>query len=139
MVLNANLQSKPDEKFSYSNAGYSLLGAIIEIASGMSYESYLRQTLWLPAGMKQTGFVLPAWNKKKWAYAHQSNISYRSPYAFWGSDGPSWAVRGSGETLSTLLDLQKWGNALKRDEVLSGAIKSKLFKPYVPMHKEGSM
>jgi len=137
MVMSANLQSKPEEKYSYSNAGYSLLGAIIEIVSGMSYENYLRQTLWLPAGMKQTGFVLPAWNKKNWSYAFQSNISYRSPDSFWGSDGPSWAVRGSGEILSTLLDLQKWGNVLKGDQVLSSAIKSKMFKPYVAMNKEG--
>jgi len=139
MVLKENLQSKPGEKFSYSNAGYSLLGAIIELASGKSYEAYLRQTLWLPAGMQQTGYVLPKWNKKNWAYAFQSNNGYREPNANWQSEGHSWAVRGSGEILSTLRDFQLWSKALRGDVILSAAIKSKLFSPYVAMNKEGSL
>ena len=37
------LDFKPGEKFSYSNSGYFLLGAIIEKAAGTSYEVFLRQ------------------------------------------------------------------------------------------------
>jgi CubicO group peptidase (beta-lactamase class C family) len=49
--------SKPGEEFTYSNDGYAFLAAIIESASGETYESYLRKHLFVPAGMRNTGFV----------------------------------------------------------------------------------
>jgi CubicO group peptidase (beta-lactamase class C family) len=38
----------------YSNTGYLVLGRIIEEASGMSYEDFLAQAIFDPAGMTQT-------------------------------------------------------------------------------------
>ena len=43
--------SAPGERWAYSNWGYSLLGSIVEQASGMSYAAYLEQTLFAPAGL----------------------------------------------------------------------------------------
>lgn len=42
---NNRTNSKPNEKFAYSNLGYVLLGQIIEKVSGLSYESYIRQNI----------------------------------------------------------------------------------------------
>lgn len=50
------LQSKPGDEFSYSNDGYNLLAAIIEISSGKSYEEYVQEAVLDPAGMSDTGF-----------------------------------------------------------------------------------
>lgn len=55
-IVNLPLSFEPGQKFGYSNAGYTLLGAIIEKASGQSYYSYLRTHLFKPAGMDHTGF-----------------------------------------------------------------------------------
>ncbi len=43
-ILASKLRFIPGENFAYSNSGYQLLAAIIEIASGSSYEQYLHQT-----------------------------------------------------------------------------------------------
>ena len=40
LALKSELRSKPGERHRYSNVGYSLLGAIIEIVTGKSYERY---------------------------------------------------------------------------------------------------
>ena len=50
-ALASKLRTAPGSQFFYSNAGYSLLGAIVEIASGKPYETYLAENLFLPAGM----------------------------------------------------------------------------------------
>src|SRR5687767_11723839 len=50
------LQFKPGTKFSYSNSGYSLLGYIIEKASGKPYEKLMREVILDPAGMSTAGF-----------------------------------------------------------------------------------
>jgi CubicO group peptidase (beta-lactamase class C family) len=56
-VLDSKLQSPAE--YHYSNLGYSLLAAMIEKASGMGYEEFLAKQLFAPAGMRQTGYVLP--------------------------------------------------------------------------------
>ncbi len=45
---------EPGAKYSYTTFGYSVLGCAIEGASGMSYEEYMREQVWKPAGMEQT-------------------------------------------------------------------------------------
>jgi D-alanyl-D-alanine carboxypeptidase len=46
----------PGQKFQYSNAGFMLLGAIIEKVSGQDYYSYVQEHIYKPAGMNDTGF-----------------------------------------------------------------------------------
>jgi len=44
----------PGEKFTYSTFGYVLLGLAVEQASGMRFIDYLRQSVFGPAGMRET-------------------------------------------------------------------------------------
>ena len=50
------LQFEPGEGNAYSNAGYVVLGAIVEAAAEMPYEDYLAQHVFDPAGMTRSGF-----------------------------------------------------------------------------------
>src|SRR5438045_4282280 len=54
------LSFPPGEKFQYSNAGYMVLGAIVEKASGQNYYTYVQEHIYSPAGMTNTGFYEPA-------------------------------------------------------------------------------
>ncbi|MEU6717790.1 serine hydrolase domain-containing protein [Nonomuraea sp. NPDC046802] len=45
------LDFAPGSRFAYSNYGYLLLGLIVEKASGMSYESYVKQRILAPVGI----------------------------------------------------------------------------------------
>jgi CubicO group peptidase (beta-lactamase class C family) len=44
----------PGEKFSYSNTGFLLLGAVVEKASGQDYFTYVKERIYQPAGMADT-------------------------------------------------------------------------------------
>jgi CubicO group peptidase (beta-lactamase class C family) len=55
---NEPLKSPPGQQYGYSNAGYILLGKIIEKVSGQSYYDYVRDHIFKPAGMVHTGFPL---------------------------------------------------------------------------------
>jgi D-alanyl-D-alanine carboxypeptidase len=50
------LSFEPGARFGYSNAGYIVLGRIVEAASGMSYYDYVQRHIFEPAGMRNTGF-----------------------------------------------------------------------------------
>lgn len=44
----------PGTKYSYSTYAYNLLAAVVENASGLSYEAYLKEHIFNPAGMRST-------------------------------------------------------------------------------------
>jgi CubicO group peptidase (beta-lactamase class C family) len=50
------LIGEPGERERYSNFGYTVLGAIIEKLSGMSYPDYVVERIFKPAGMHDSGF-----------------------------------------------------------------------------------
>jgi CubicO group peptidase (beta-lactamase class C family) len=52
---NEPLSFPPGQQFDYSNAGFILLGLIIEHASGQTYFDYVRDHVFRPAGMQNTG------------------------------------------------------------------------------------
>jgi CubicO group peptidase (beta-lactamase class C family) len=132
-ALESRLRSRPGEKHHYSNLGYSVLGAIIEKVSGMGYEDFLAEHLFAPAGMTQTGYVLPEWRP------HQVAVDYDArgrphgrPFDHrWADAGPYWNLRGNGGLLSTARDMFRWHIALRRGTVLSRRAKKKLFKAHV--------
>jgi D-alanyl-D-alanine carboxypeptidase len=56
----AQAPARPPGKSEYSNSGYGLLGAIIERATGRSYEEALHACIFQPLGLKTAGFGAPA-------------------------------------------------------------------------------
>jgi CubicO group peptidase (beta-lactamase class C family) len=48
------LAFEPGKKFRYSNAGFMLLGAVVEKVSGQDYFEYVREHVYRPAGMTDT-------------------------------------------------------------------------------------
>src|SRR5918995_1728871 len=117
----------------------SILAAIIEQVSGRSYEEFLAENLFAPAGMTQTGYVLPEWKPDQVAVEYDENgVPKGKPFDHpWAEDGPYWNLRGNGGMLSTARDMFRWLVALRGDEVLSKSAKDKLFKPHVPEEESG--
>lgn len=58
LFAEADPSFEPGEGEQYSNAGYILLGALVEAASGKPYIDYIEANIFAPAGMERSGFVL---------------------------------------------------------------------------------
>jgi D-alanyl-D-alanine carboxypeptidase len=54
LIASAKPAFTPGTKYQYSSTGYLLLGMLIERASGLSYDAYLKQNVFGPAGMTST-------------------------------------------------------------------------------------
>lgn len=136
-ALGSDLLWEPGVRYRYSNAGYSLLGAIIEKLSGRSYEAFLREELFVPAGLTQTGYRLPDWLKEKIARGYRQGVDWGTPLdKLWADDGPYWNLRANGGLLSTVGDLYRWNVALESGAVLSQLSRDKMFAPQVPENEE---
>ena len=132
MALQTPPLHAPGSEYVYSNVGYSLLAAVIEIVTNASYETYLREALFLPAGMNYTGYVLPTWNETDIAVGYGGPEAWGKPNEkAWADDGPYWHLRGNGGILSSTEDMYRWHQALLTDDILTHEAKEKYYTPYV--------
>ena len=132
LAMKTPLNRPPGETYEYSNVGFSLLAAIVEQVSGQSYDAFLQEHLFNPAGMENTGYPKSNWNPKKLAHGYQGDKD-------WGTflehkmaeDGPYWHLRGNGGVHSTTGDMYKWHLALQEDKILSKEAKEKMYTPHI--------
>ncbi|MBN2114856.1 MAG: beta-lactamase family protein, partial [Acidimicrobiia bacterium] len=54
LFVDEPLQFTPGERFSYSNAGFVVLGLVIERVTGLTYDQYVQDNIFEPAGMLDT-------------------------------------------------------------------------------------
>lgn len=122
---------KPGTGHEYSNVGYSILGILIEKLSGVSYDTFLHDQLFKPAGMENTGYLIPQFKPEQLAVGYRNGQRWGTARDHaWLPDGPGWHLRANGGILSTVGDMHKWVMALLGDKVLSAAAKEKLFAPH---------
>jgi CubicO group peptidase (beta-lactamase class C family) len=137
LALGSELLWEPGIRYRYSNAGYSLLAAIVEIVSGQPYEVFLHTELFEPAGLTQTGYRLPDWPEEQVAHGYLRGQDWGTPLGkLWAEDGPYWNLRGNGGLLSSVGDLYRWHLALGSDAVLSQLSRDKMFAPQFPENEE---
>ena len=123
----------PEEKFEYSNAGFSLLGMILEKLSGKSYEAYLAENFFGPLGMNNSGYdhsetILKGrasgYSRESSGLENAGYIDMSNPYA-------------AGALYSTIDDLYLWDQALYTEKILKKSSLDLLFRPYIDAGPRG--
>ena len=113
---NTPRESPPGEQYRYTNAGFSLLAAIIEITSGGTYEDYLRHQLFAPAGMRSACFrdeVGP--EDSLYAHGYTGTPAKLEP----GPPNPYvWGTRGAGGVWATVGDMYRWVTAIEEGRIV---------------------
>lgn len=122
LFVNVPLQFEPGTRTAYSNAGYLVLGLLIERLSGESYYTYVLDHIFEPAGMTRTGSFavdsLPPNTAIGYTRGDEDAL-VDAPVHRNTSELPG---RGSsaGGGYSTAQDLLKFLKALREDRIASG-------------------
>lgn len=127
-------ESAPSERYRYTNAGFSLLAAIIEVTSGTTYEDYLREHLFAPAEMRSAIFrdQVPV-SDPLFAHGYVGTPGALEP----GPPNPYvWGTRGAGGVWTTVGDIYRWVVALEQRRVLPEAQWRTLTAPPQPPAQE---
>lgn len=118
--VNEPLEFEPGTKRAYSNAGYVVLGALVERVSGEEFRRYLTKHVFAPAGMTRTGFFdrdsLPPWAATGYTSGGPGNQSaplHPSTETLPGRGSPA------GGSYSTVGDLLRYVHA-QRTGVIAG-------------------
>jgi CubicO group peptidase (beta-lactamase class C family) len=124
------LEYAPGEKFKYLNAGYTVLGLIIERISGKFYGEFMQENIFTPLGMKRTAYEDPFRIIKNRATGYKqlqgnpiTNVPYREIVRF----------HAAGGIYSTTEDLLLWSNALSNGKILSKKSIEEMFTPFKEM------
>lgn len=130
-ILDSKLRWVPGTRWAYSNPGYTLLAVVIEKVSGQPHEKFIREQLWIPAGMTDTGYTVSASKRGRLARSYNALEDLGTPFDHpYAPDGPWWNYRGGGGMLSTVEDMYRWHLALKRGTVLSPESQRKAMTPH---------
>lgn len=116
----------PGEKFEYNNSGYVILGYIIELVSGKTYEKFIKENIFERVGMTHSRYAddfalvdkrAYGYHKTADGYVNKTRISFTIPFS-------------SGALMSTLEDMLKWQNALNKNSLLRANTIEKAFTKY---------
>lgn len=125
LFWHKELEFKPGTQFSYSNAGYMILGALLEQIYGQSFETLLSERIFQPLAMNSSG------------YDHSSEVltSRASGYLLSGNkvinaDYKHMSVPyAAGAIYSTVGDMYRWDQALYNYTLLSKKLTQQMFTP----------
>lgn len=123
---NKALESQPGEKYNYNNSGYYLLGMIIEKISGTTYAEFLRENIFNPLGMSDTGFD----DQKTIVHNRASGYSLGPDMIFYNTAYTSMDILFSmGGLYSTVEDLLRWEQSFSTGRFLSRSTIDEVFTP----------
>lgn len=116
------------ERFHYNNAGYILLGLIVEQVSGRHFDEYVTEKIFNRAGMEHSGYfeldALPS--NTALGYIEKEDGS-------WKTNIYSVPVKGGadGGAFVTVEDMHRFWQALMKFELLGEAMTQQLLTPYI--------
>ncbi len=117
---------KTGEKYQYCNLAYFMLAEIIKQVSGMPWQDYIHDKLFVPAGMHNsylTDFYRIIPNRAE-GYMHKRDTLINATAMF--------AIRPSGGFLSTSSDMIKWEKAIGEEKIILAKDNwEKLWQPFI--------
>jgi CubicO group peptidase (beta-lactamase class C family) len=114
------LEFAPGTGYHYGNSDYVLLGVIVERVSRQPYADFVRENIFAPLKMSDSGFASDG--DGEWAQGYQS-FSAPAPAL-----DPS-TLYSAGGLFSTVEDLYRWDQALYTDQLLPMSLRDIMFKP----------
>ncbi len=113
-IRKAGSDFEPGAGVSYSNAGYILLGYIVEQVSGLPYKKALEKRIVEPLQLKQTKFGYPGEASPEEAYSYSYEISWLP-----ASNTDLSIPHGAGAIISSPADLCKFIEGLFEGKLIS--------------------
>lgn len=126
LFINNAMKFEPGTKFSYSNAGFIVLGLIVEKLSGVSFIEYVQENIFQACGMIDSGYFRMDQLPERTALGYVGNDDN------WKTNIYSIPIVGGpdGGAYTTVHDLVKFWSALMRGQLLSKSITEQMLYPH---------
>ncbi|WFD09394.1 serine hydrolase domain-containing protein [Tepidibacter hydrothermalis] len=129
LFQNNKMKFSPGEKFDYNNAGYILLGLIIEQQTGMKFQDYIQKNIFNICNMDDSGYFSLDKLPRECSYGYiedkENNTWRTNMYSIPIVGGPD------GGAFVTALDMTKFWEALFDNRILDKKITERVLTPQV--------
>ncbi len=123
-VFSQQLIFEPDTKMEYSNTNYSLLAYIVESVSGQAYNDFVRENIFEPLEMNNSGFVTEVADNPYFS----EGLTYETLTAY----EDKGTAKGAGDIVSTASDMNKWMTGLMSGKIISEQSYREMTTDYSP-------
>ncbi|WP_117884306.1 serine hydrolase domain-containing protein [Aureibaculum luteum] len=121
------LEFTPGEKFSYCNAGYNLLGLIVETITKKTYEEVLQNKIFTPLKMTNTGF-----DKHRALQKNRASGYFKSWGDYYNANYVDMSTASAaGALYSTVEDLYRWDQSLYSEKLLTKKYMDLVFTKHI--------
>jgi CubicO group peptidase (beta-lactamase class C family) len=120
LFIDDPVRFAPGSKYEYSNAGYILLGYLIERITGRDYHAYVKDNIFIPAGMNDTDCYDVQYPVPNLAIGYSRSKARSQEYEYKTIEFMKMTKGGpAGGGYSTVGDLTKFGEALFGNRLLN--------------------
>lgn len=126
-LKQSKLDFKPGTSWRYCNTGYYLLGFIIQKVTGMPYEKVVKNYIFTPLNMSESGF-----DYKNLTDSLKSK-GYKSTFKTYVQEAPLYdneELFSAGGMYTTLSDLYKFHQGMQSYKIISPSTTEKAYTPY---------
>ena len=126
MACAQPLEFRPDERYSYSNTGYLLLGAIMDRIAGRHYSEVMRERIFEPLGMKSARLIDEADIVPHRAAGYRLRDGHVANQQW---VAPEQNTTADGSLYLSINDMIAWDRGLRAGSILSAASWRKIYTP----------
>ena len=132
LFMHKPMQASPGERFHYNNAGFVLLGLVVEAATGLDFDMYLKEQIFTTCNLSRTGYYeldcLPEGCATAYFYDTERQ-TLRSNIFCVDVKGT-----GAGGAFTTIGDLTNLWKALLQGHLLNKRLTADLLTPQIRCH-----
>lgn len=125
-LKNSYVPYPPNYVFSYSNLGYSLLGYMVEKASGQPFTDYVQTQILEPIQMRNSSFVLKPALEKQFAKAYKGGQEEQEPDI---RDVPAGMLHASATDLGNFMKMMFNSGVYQSQAVLQATTVKEMLTP----------
>lgn len=125
------LNFEPGTRYEYMNPTYQLILMIVEQVTGEDFDTWMRENVFLPAGMENTFYFEP-----------DKDLPANTAHGYMKDDSGNWVecdygeanffgTKADGGIYTTPLEFIRWDRALYGDKVMSGASRKEVHTPRI--------
>lgn len=121
--------STPGTATEYWNGGYALLAAIVEEVTGETFEAYVKEHIFEPAGMESACFVGEPLEPERQAMGYELSSRSRWAASHPYPSGGAWSYKGMGGAVCTAKDLARFARAFASGKLVEKPLVKEMTTP----------
>lgn len=125
------LNFEPGTSYEYMNPTFQLMYTIIEKASGVPFDTFMRERIFIPAGMNESTYFEAEKFIPRMSHGYLYDSTAKKYNEFDYGEESFFATKADGGLYTSVREFVNWEKALRSDKLISSATKNEAHSPKI--------